>query len=58
VEPTRLDKIWNPPDVFATSVLDAIRTEQPAVSTAIATVLETRGVEGLNLILAPSQMRR
>jgi hypothetical protein len=58
VEPTRLDKIWNPPDVFATSVQHAIRTEQPAVSTAIATVLETRGVEGLNLILAPSQMRR
>lgn len=58
VEPTRLDKVWNPPDVFATSVQHAIRTEQPAVSTAIATVLETRGVAGLNLILAPSQMRR
>ncbi|MCI0432683.1 MAG: hypothetical protein L0271_03395 [Gemmatimonadetes bacterium] len=57
-EPSELDKVWNPPDYFATKVRRAIRTEQPALTTAIATLLEDRGTAGLNVILAPSQVQR
>jgi hypothetical protein len=57
-EPSLLDKVWNPPNVLATRVQQAIRTGQPAVATTIAGVVEKRGIAGLNVILAPSLVQR
>jgi len=57
-EPSVLDKIWNPPDVYAKVVQEAIRTEQPAITSGIASLLEDVGGDAFQLILAPSQFRQ
>jgi hypothetical protein len=57
-EPSTLDKVWNPPDMFATKVQRAIRIEQPAVTTSIATLLEVHGTGAFKIILAPSALQR
>ncbi len=56
-EPSLLDKVWNPPDVFAKVIEEAIRTEQPSVTDAIGELLEVRGRDAFNLILAPSKIQ-
>ena len=52
--PSLLDQLWNPPNVLVEQVHEAIRTEQPAVTRAIEQVFTSHGVQGLQLLLAPS----
>ena len=56
-EPSLLDQLWNPPDVYAKSIQEAIRTEQPAVIDEIDALVDTQGVEGLAGLLGPSLVR-
>jgi hypothetical protein len=55
--PTLLDQVWNPPDVYSRILQEAIRTEQPAVTNAIESLVARAGKEAFNLILAPSLVR-
>ena len=57
-EPSLLDKLWNPPDIFARQIQRAIREERPGVTTDLASVLEDHGARALQIVLAPSQMMR
>lgn len=52
--PSLLDQLWNPPNVLVEQVHEAIRTEQPAVTREIDKVFASHGVQGLQLLLAPS----
>jgi hypothetical protein len=52
--PSLLDQLWNPPIVLVEQVHEAIRTEQPAVTREIGKVFASHGVQGLQLLLAPS----
>jgi hypothetical protein len=56
-EPSLLDKVWNPPDVYYRALQRAIRTEQPAVTAGIAEVLEIGQKEAFTVLLAPSLMK-
>jgi len=55
--PSLLDKIWNPPEVFAGAVQRAIHTAQPAITNELGSLIEERGKEAFHLILAPSLIR-
>lgn len=58
-EPSLLERLWNPPNVYARAAQAAIRTEQPAVTLEIGSILEAYGhEEAYNLLLAPSLIRR
>ncbi len=57
-EPTVLDPVWNPPDVYYRGVQRAIRTQQPAVTERIAEMLEIGQKEAFMVLLAPSLMKR
>jgi hypothetical protein len=52
-----LDKVWNPPDYLSIAVQRAIRTEQPAIASGLAELVEERGSSALEVILAPSLVR-
>ncbi len=52
--PSLLDELWNPPNILVAQLQEAIRTEQPAVSRQIGTVFSSHGVQGLQVLLAPS----
>lgn len=56
-EPSLLDKLWNPPNVYSEAVQHAIRTEQPAVTTEIGAMMEQHGREAYFALLAPSLVR-
>ena len=53
-EPTLLDKVWYPPDVYAKAIQRAIRTERVGVVSEIESLLETHGAAGYDALLAPS----
>lgn len=55
-EPSLLDTLWNPPEVFARQVQRAIRHENPGVTTDLAGVIEEHGVKAFDILLAPSKM--
>jgi len=53
-DPSLIDRIWNPPDVFGIAVERAILKGEPGVTDQLASLLSTRGVDGIHLVLAPS----
>jgi hypothetical protein len=56
--PSLLDELWNPPNILVERVHEAIRNEEPAVTTVIAGVFASHGIKGLQALLAPSLASR
>jgi hypothetical protein len=53
--PSPLDKIWNPPNIRYLELIQAIQTEEPAVSQTLGAIVEAGGAPALEALLSPSK---